>query len=48
MMGGQQAGAGGRRRERSAGVEVQRETADKVVFEENKVRGSEIECGEEA
>lgn len=37
----------GDRRERGKGVEVQREEEDEVVLEENKVRGSEIECGEE-
>ena len=35
------------RRERGEGVKVQREEANKVVFQENKVRGSEIECREE-
>lgn len=45
---GETRGGDGGWRERSEGVEVQREAKDEVVFEENQVRGSEIECGEEA
>ena len=36
------------RGEGGEGVAVQGEAADEVVFEENKVRSKEAECGEEA
>lgn len=39
-------GGNGGRRAGGEGVEVPRKTEDEVVFEENPVRGSEIERGE--
>ena len=38
----------GRRREGGEGVKIQRKAENKAVLEENKVRSSKAECGEEA